>query len=111
MDEMTPIRLELLRMTLGAAVPLWCQRHGLCSTEWLAARAKACGVVVASQGDIIQFKSKKKGETAKAFNAMAEGIACMALVRPEGVEAFGLRFRAFDDEGRRLHMARATAAA
>jgi hypothetical protein len=51
-------------------------------------RAQECGQVVAEKGDIIQFRSKKKGETAEAFNRLAEGIAALAFA-PGGVTFLG----------------------
>jgi len=88
------IRTALLSATLAAAVPLWIERHRHRSPAWLERRASECATAVASTGDIIQFRSKKRGATAAAFNRLAEGIACAALLRPEGVEAFGQTYTA-----------------
>jgi hypothetical protein len=44
--------------------------------------------MVAHHGDNILYRSKKKGESAKAFNALAKGLACLAFA-PGGVNAFG----------------------
>jgi hypothetical protein len=87
---------ELLKISLSAAVPLWIER--LRSVPWdrLEARAREAAQVVAEKGDIIQYRSKKPGETAKAFNALAEGIAILAFV-PGGVTFSGLHFRARHD--------------
>jgi hypothetical protein len=78
----------LLKLALEAAVPLWMEMLSCLPFEELQARARKCGDVVAHQGDIIQFKSKKKGETAAAFNKLAEGLACLAFA-PGGVKFLG----------------------
>jgi hypothetical protein len=43
---------------------------------------------VASKGDILQFRSKKAGETAEVFNHLAKGLTALAH-QPGGVTAFG----------------------
>lgn len=85
----------LLRIALEAAVPLWIAQ--IRSEAWPFAEiqrvAKEAAQVVAAKGDVILFKSAKRGETAAAFNALARGIACLAFV-PGGVKCFGLCFQA-----------------
>lgn len=44
--------------------------------------------MIASHGDNILFRSKKSGETAKAFNALAEALAFLSFA-PGGVKLFG----------------------
>lgn len=83
----------LLLVSLEAAVPLWIDRLSKQSWAHVMERSRACGDVVAEKGDIIQFRSKKKGESAAAFNALAEGIACLAFARG-GVRFAGLHFEA-----------------
>jgi hypothetical protein len=90
-DAMTPMQTELMKLTLQAAVPLWVERLKHKSMSEILARARVCGEVVAEKGDIIQFKSKKKGATADAFNHLAEGLACLAFA-PGGVTFLGLKF-------------------
>jgi len=84
---------ELLKLTLAAAVPIWIEQIRGDSPARRLERQKRCGQVVAEKGDIIQFKSKKKGATAEAFNHLAEGLACLAFA-PGGVTFFGLHFEA-----------------
>jgi len=84
---------DLLAITLSAAVPLWIDRLKRQPWSYIERRAKECAQTVAEKGDIIQFGSKKKGETAKAFNALAEGIACLAFA-PGGVKFAGMHFEA-----------------
>jgi hypothetical protein len=80
-----------LAVSLSGAVPLWAmkirQEH---PSDWdyIKARAEACSQVIAEHGDNILFKSKKPGETARAFNALAEAIACLSFL-PGGVTVFG----------------------
>jgi hypothetical protein len=83
----------LLSASLSVAVPLWIERVRSLSVEERLSRARICGQVVAEKGDILQFRSKKKGETAEAFNRLAEGLACAAFV-PGGVRFFDLYFEA-----------------
>lgn len=88
-----PANAALLEATLSAAVPLWImqfQRRPWSELQELAARA---GQIVAEKGDIIQYRSKKKGETAAAFNALAQGLAVLAFA-PGGVKFLSLRFEA-----------------
>lgn len=98
---------ELLRISLQAAVPLWIMRfqeqaqHLPQSAMWdlLIDRAKECSKVIAEKGDNILFRSEKKGETADAFNHLAEGIACLSFC-PGGVKIFQDRYQAqlYDQE-------------
>lgn len=87
MDE----RVALLRVALSVAVPEWIEKLRPCTPEDIRERAEACVDVIASNGDIILHESKKKGESAKAFNRLAEGLACVALCRGS-VEFWGFEF-------------------
>lgn len=82
---------ELLSWTLMIAVPLWIERLRDLPTEQRIARARACAQVVAEHGDHVLYRSKRAGETAAAFNALAEGLACLAF-QPGGVEFAGQHF-------------------
>jgi hypothetical protein len=57
----------------------------------LKERAHECATAVASDGDKIMFK--EKGKTAAAFNALAEGLACLAHC-PGGVRFGGAHYSA-----------------
>lgn len=81
-------RESLLRISLQAAVPLWILRLREQPIEDVVARAHELADVIASKGDVIQFKSRVKGETSHAFNALAEGLACCAFA-PGGVTFLG----------------------
>jgi hypothetical protein len=50
------------------------------------------GAELASSGDMF-IRADKPGEKAKAFNVLAEGLACMAFSRL-GVEFEGIRWEA-----------------
>lgn len=82
----------LLSLSLACAVPLWIMEFAKLDSEQLWDKFKARQEYlidqIASHGDDILFKSKHKGDTAKAFNALAESLAYMAFV-PGGVTAFG----------------------
>jgi len=84
---------ELLKLTLQAAVPMWIETLKRRPFDDVMRRAAAAGQVIAERGDVILYKSKKKGQTAAAFNSLAEGIACLAFARG-GVRFLGLHFEA-----------------
>lgn len=94
-----PTTLPLLRIALSAAVPLWIGK--LKTRQWseLMERRDKCVEMIASHGDNILYRSKKPGQTAEAFNALAEAIAILSFA-PGGVRVFGLEFWASHPEGR-----------
>jgi len=71
---------HLLKVALACAVPMWLEELKDKSIEFLLERASICSKHVADYGDNIFFKSEKIGETAEAFNRLAEGIAVLFLV-------------------------------
>lgn len=87
----------LLPAALSVSVPLYI--HELSKQSWPERQriARECAEIVATKGDVILFKSKKGEETKRAFNALAQGIACLAYA-PGGVRIFGLHFEAVDQE-------------
>jgi hypothetical protein len=85
--------MSLLGTALAAAVPLWIVQLKDVPFEERQRRASECADVVAFRGDIILFKGAQKGETARAFNALAEGIAHLSFA-PGGVKTFGQHFEA-----------------
>lgn len=78
----------LLESSLDLAVPLWIGELQGVPFHVLQERARECSQVIAEKGDIILYRSEKKGETARAFNRLAEGIACLSF-SPGGVKCFG----------------------
>lgn len=82
---------ELLRMTLQAAVPLHAWEMQRMPLDHLLRLAPELSQTIAEKGDIIQFKSPKKGETAAAFNALAKALALLSFF-PGGVRFMGDRY-------------------
>ena len=83
----------LLKLSLEAAVPLWIDKLQKQPWSTVMARKDEAAQIIAEKGDIILYRSKKVGETAKAFNSLAEGVAILAFA-PGGVKVFGLHFEA-----------------
>lgn len=81
----------LLKTSLEVAVPLWINQMRTWSFDQIQERAETCLDTIAHRGDIILYKSPKRGETAEAFNRLAEGIACLSFA-PGGVTVLGLHF-------------------
>jgi len=78
----------LLRAALGAAVPLWVIELRKRPWSEIQAIVHECADVIASKGDVILYRSKKKGESAAAFNALAKGLAALSFA-PGGVTFLG----------------------
>lgn len=91
-----PSSASLLRATLEVAVPLWIESVRKLPPEVRIERGHELADVIAEKGDVIQFRGKKKGESARAFNALAESLAIMSFV-PGGVRFMGLHFEAHED--------------
>ena len=79
---------DLLSISLSAAVPLWIEKLRPLDPGQRIARASGLADIIAEHGDIILYRGGKKGDSAKAFNALAEGLAIGAF-QPGGVTAFG----------------------
>jgi hypothetical protein len=91
MSVTSPNRALLLSM-LEVAVPM----HQVALqrlTTWpeLAARRDALALEVASTGDVVMYRGKVAGSSARAFNALAESIALASFVEG-GVEVLGRRW-------------------
>ena len=87
-DEPPPVLCELLRI----AVPMWIERLRALPWEERRARATAVADVVAHGGDLlIPDRRCQPGQRAKVFNAVAEGLALLAL-QPGGARFGPLRF-------------------
>lgn len=93
LSEEQRTKLTLLQSTLEAAVPLWCLTIETWSEEYRAERAAVCSQAVAEHGDMILYRGKKAGQSADAFNRLAEGIA-LASLSPGGIRVLGLHFEA-----------------
>lgn len=83
----------LLEGSLAASVPAWIEVLKDFELPWILARAQVLAGRLAERGDIILFRSKKKGATADALNVLAEGLACLAFM-PGGVRFLGMHFSA-----------------
>lgn len=78
----------LLDAALEAAVPLRIAILGRLDPAELSWRMRDAGPrladVIAAHGDDLLFRSKRKGESATTFNAVADGLALLAFC-PGGV--------------------------
>lgn len=83
----------VLMLSLEAAVPLWIEEFRGLTFEEREKIAHEASDIIASKGDVLQFRAKKKGETAKAFNALARGLAVLAYA-PGGVTFNGRKWEA-----------------
>lgn len=79
----------LLADSLLVAVPLWIVRHERNPPP--PERASELTEAVAATGDVVQFRSKRPGDTGAAFNHLAEGIALLARIEG-GVTFSGLHW-------------------
>jgi len=83
---------SLLKTTLQCAVLLRIFENARLTADELwdcfESRREYLIDMIASHGDDILFKSRREGDTAKAFNALAESLAFMAFV-PGGVTFLG----------------------
>ena len=80
-----------LTKALEAAVPLHVMELRALPWVELQRMAQEAGQTIAEHGDLILFRSKKRGETAKAFNALARALAILSFV-PGGVRFLELHF-------------------
>lgn len=78
----------LLVTSLEVAVPLWVQQLRQRPWSELQARASRAMQMIAEHGDNILYKARRPGETAAAFNALAEAVAILSF-SPGGVKLFG----------------------
>jgi hypothetical protein len=80
----------MLALFMGVAVPMWIERMKDWPLGDIETRAHSLtDIVTSSQGiaamvDPDARGTQRKGELANAFNALAEGIACLAHC-PEGI--------------------------
>lgn len=90
--------LALLQVSLECAVPLHIIELEKRSRSEIQTMATEASQAIAEHGDLILYRGKKKGESAKAFNALALGVAILAFA-PGGVTIFGLHFEAGTKKG------------
>jgi hypothetical protein len=75
---------------LEVAVPMWIDRLRHSTAEQRQAIGQRCGQHIASHGDDLMFRGKR-GSSAEAFNALAEGLAALAYC-PGGVSFASMHF-------------------
>jgi hypothetical protein len=80
-----------LLAALQVAVPMHIDELRGHTADQLVVVVHRCVDVVASEGDNILFQGAKRGDSARAFNAFARGLAVLAYA-PGGVEFAGLRW-------------------
>ena len=85
---MESIRQSLLLASLDCAVPLWIEELRSVSLGELIESSRGISQVIAEKGDIIQYRSDVRGETANAFNQLARGLAVLSFM-PGGVKFLG----------------------
>lgn len=91
MNDADDTKLALLQAALGASVPLRVAELSERPLGELMARAPELAQVIAEKGDVILYRSKKRGGTAAAFNALAEAVAILSFA-PGGVTVFDCHF-------------------
>jgi len=86
-----PVLVETLRLAvplrLAELLALRDDERERVALEWASDGAR----LVAERGDALQFGSKRRGEAARVFDALARGLAALAL-QPGGVTAFGVHW-------------------
>jgi hypothetical protein len=83
---------QLLPETLALAVSLWIDEIRDWSPRARWSRARECGRLILDDGQHgaeLLYGVGVKGQTATAFNRLAEAIACAAY-QPGGIRAFGI---------------------
>lgn len=86
---------EALLVALAVAIPLWQREVRKRPVGERMERAHALAHVIAAHGDNILYRGPKKGDTAEAFNALAEGLALASMV-PGGVTFCGRHWETSD---------------
>lgn len=86
--------INLLVIALEAALPLWCADLRDRTPQELLELTHAAADSIAEHGDILMFRSGRRGETAAAFNTFAKALAAAVLIDPPGgVVVFGMHWR------------------
>ncbi|MBO0813859.1 MAG: hypothetical protein J2P30_01695 [Actinobacteria bacterium] len=78
----------LLEGMLQVTVPMWIAELRTYREEDRLAIGRRDGDFVAEHGDDVLYRGHKRGDSAKAFTAVARGLAVLAF-QPGGVTAFG----------------------
>jgi hypothetical protein len=87
------VQAGLLAATLQVAVPFWIEQLRGAGDEDRLAMALESAQFIAEHGDNVLYRGARKGDSAKAFNHVARGLAIGAY-QPGGVTAFGQHWEA-----------------
>lgn len=87
---------DLLFLTLETSVRLRLMAEDFGNWNVFKSRQEYLMQTLCEKGDLILFRSDKKGESAKAFNALAEALSYLTLV-PGGVRFLGWSWIAVRD--------------
>lgn len=82
---------------LPVAVPLWILRFKELPWSDVQAIGTESSEFLGEHGDDVLFRGRKKGDSAKAFNHLARGIAVVSFA-PGGVTIMGMHFEAIHPE-------------
>jgi hypothetical protein len=89
----------LMRLHIEAMVPL--AIHDLHKvggpTDWHLEHARKLAWDIAECGDILIYKSDKKGETANMMNKLVEGLTILVF-QPGGITFLGVHFEVEEDK-------------
>ncbi len=91
------ITRALLRAALSVSVPLYIEEIRWWTEDERINFMQKNVNLIAEKGDLLLFRSEKKGETKKVFNTVSKLIACLAF-QPGGVEIFGLKFEVKENQ-------------
>jgi hypothetical protein len=82
------------------------QAHGCgtCGDHGALPRREALAFYIGAHGDVLQYGGGKRGEAAKAFNVLAEGLALLSFC-PGGVKFAGMHFGAPEETFRIIRKA------
>ena len=88
-DLTPPHLLGLLELSVRMRLSTMTSQQALDAIH--AGRCQELAQVIGEKGDVIMFKGKKQGESAAAFNALAEAITFGTLV-PGGIRFLGYQW-------------------
>jgi hypothetical protein len=88
---------DLMLISLRLAVPMHIEEIRGWSVEERVRVARLCVDEIGSHGDILQYGSKKRGEAAEVYNALARALAIGAY-QPGGIDFAGQHWEV-DPEG------------
>ncbi len=92
-SEQSSINRDLLILHVSSIVPFMIydimQEGGI--TEYHLEEVRGYVDIIASEGDAILYRDKKKGKTARAMNALCRSLAIGAFF-PGGIKFMGMRF-------------------